>query len=700
MQTLLPNVHDPDHPHRIYALILQTADSYFQKAADIAATSSHALLRWTRSVTTTECSPAPFRFVQSPATFKRYMRYWSRLLCYLCRSYEPEASSNKLLILTSEQEFLREQLLLEAEELVVSEQDSTVNLECAIHRILFTLLKQYLPENAMSSPLLHFVACLGIDIATGSFRQPNTYTPILAGFIYCARLIVIYEAHTKTKEAQRNDTLTIFKTLHQDLLTATSEYPFGNILNLLGYGMKCCTRVKDPFIQWTSDHQVLFYHGQKFQLTLFRRMIHELSNIAYSIGTKYLGWQPDDLSQLDLGEIRDELGNRDIGYSFLHDIRNTAILNPRRILLRFLNRGNPTSSLFVPVISHKSPSKDRIVVAAEFEQLLQAAEIFLEILLILTQLSCGQPPRGTELLPVLLSNTNSHQRHVFIVNGEFTIITNYNKTQGVVGKESLILRTLPACIGKLWICYLAYTKPVINFAENSFHKMVRNEQNAQGSLPPSTAFHTRPLYKQITPSHIGSLLFHSRQQAWKSGRLSRLLRYYGNVYLTFDNLSLSVYRHLAISIYRKQLGHVNLVEDMRKELSQIPIAIRQAGHSRQTSRRHYATDIADFNLLDSQTMQLFQNASAEWHKHLCLSNHLPIQEEVPPFIYSRLNPPIGSKVPLRFPPHRIQHHALSNQQVSNHPLPYTHSFPLSIDHVLVSIPAGFQRQSYKCYSKW
>lgn len=201
LQTLLPNVHDPNHPHRIYALILQTADFYFQKAADIAATSSHALLRWTRSVTTTECSPAPFCFVQSPATFKRYVRYWSRLLCYLCRSYEHEAISNKLLILTCEQEFLREQLLLEAEEFLVSEQDSTANLECAIHRILFTLLKQYLPENAMSSPLLHVVACLGIDIATGSFRQPNTYTPILAGFIYCARLIVIYEAHTKTKEA-------------------------------------------------------------------------------------------------------------------------------------------------------------------------------------------------------------------------------------------------------------------------------------------------------------------------------------------------------------------------------------------------------------------------------------------------------------------------------------------------------------------
>jgi len=695
-QTEHPGWQDENDLNLIFTAVVEAAESYFQNACKIAQSSSHALRRWARSISSTECSPAPFRFVQSPATFKRYTRYWTRLLCYLCRSALPDSASQGVIQFTTQQSDARNKVIFRAEEFVHGYRSSTSKLERSIHTLFLTLIQQYLPSTSYENPLLHFLACMGIDKCSGSFRQPGTFTPILAGFVYCIRIIIIYEAHRLSLPLKNNNLLSTFRSLHSQYLTSNSEYPFGDIINLLGYGIKCCTDISHPIIQWSTDRNSVIYHNQKLEITNLGRMIGELVDISYSIGLNFFGWEETDLAGLKLREICDELGNRQIGYSFLNDQRNSEILNPRRILRRFLSTSNPISGLFSSPVPSQLRSKYRLVVQEEFEKLLHTAEIFLEILLVLSHLACGQPPRGTELLSVLVCNTPTHQRHIFVINGELGIITNYNKSQSVVGKGTIILRTFPQCISRLWICYLAFTKPLLAFAEKTLHNQLNSSANSDLLHSKSIAFYTLPIYDQTTPPTVSNLLFHSRQNAWKTIRLTNLLRYYGLEYLSFEALSVSVYRHLAISIFRKRIQHAVLVEDMHHEKEVVPIATRQAGHSQTTSRRYYATEISQFNLLDYHMLDQFQQTSQAWHHHFHLDQHVLYKLRLPAAISNRLNPPIGSKAPLRLPrktnPARKPNQSRLQQHVKNHG-----RLTMAIACIKIVKPPGFRRQNYAIY---
>ncbi|KAG0122598.1 hypothetical protein HOY82DRAFT_495545, partial [Tuber indicum] len=76
---------------------------------------------------------------------------------------------------------------------------------------------------------------------------------------------------------------------------------------------------------------------------------------------------------------------------------------------------------------------------------------FLELILILIHLTCGQPARGTELLSSQIANTHTHYRNLIIVEGQLSLLTKYNKTQSLLGKDNIILRTLPPCVSTLLI---------------------------------------------------------------------------------------------------------------------------------------------------------------------------------------------------------------------------------------------------------
>jgi len=696
LQTQHPGPQDENDIDHLLSVLVQECKSYFAQAVKIASTSSHALLRWARSTSSTVCSPAPFRFVQ-PLTFNRYIRYWTRLLCYLFHSSMPDASSQNLLLLNAEQQKTLSNLICETESYALGYCQSPAQLHTAIHHLCLSLIQQYLPRSNMESPLLHFLGCLGIDKRTGSFRTPSTYTSILAGFIYGCRIILIYESHLLVSFTKSNDILSQFKTLQINWLTATSEHPFGDILNLLGYGVKCCTEFREPIIHWFDGHDCLVYCGQQLEISLLSMMIQELINHAYSIGLKDFLWNSSDLSTLELSKVYDQLGNRTVGYSVLHDPRNSSILNPRHLINRFLDSTPSNSSLFVQKPCPKTGKKVRHVVQSVFEQILHASEIFLELLMVLTQLCCGQPPRGTELLSTLICNTATHQRHLFVFNGELAIITNYNKSQSVIGKGTLILRTLPNCLSKLWLCYLAYTKPILRFTEDTLYKQLQLSGRIS-SRTKSRFFHTRPIYSSTTPPEINNLLFHSRQKPWETQRTTDLLRYYAEDYLSFDNLSISVYRHIAISIYRKRIGHAILIGDMDKEEQSIPAAIRQARHSRATSRRFYATEITEFNLLDSQTMKLFQHTSQAWHQHFDLNHYIPSLVEFSSAMHLRLNPPIGCKVPLRLYPRGQISHLI--QLASQPHIPQTHprTFNYSLVHIMISPTPRFCPSEYLKYT--
>lgn len=78
-------------------------------------------------------------------------------------------------------------------------------------------------------------------------------------------------------------------------------------------------------------------------------------------------------------------------------------------------------------------------------------------------ITAGLPPRGSEGTIVKVQNTAQVLRNIFVVNGRMAIIFKYNKSRAANNRSFFIVRFLPADLGQLVFCYLAYIRPFANF---------------------------------------------------------------------------------------------------------------------------------------------------------------------------------------------------------------------------------------------
>jgi len=81
-------------------------------------------------------------------------------------------------------------------------------------------------------------------------------------------------------------------------------------------------------------------------------------------------------------------------------------------------------------------------------------ELFLDYLLVACHILGGQPPRGSELLRLRITQTAESDRNLFLLNGQVVMVLRYHKGQPKSGMKKIIPRFLPAQVGKLVLCYL------------------------------------------------------------------------------------------------------------------------------------------------------------------------------------------------------------------------------------------------------
>ena len=85
---------------------------------------------------------------------------------------------------------------------------------------------------------------------------------------------------------------------------------------------------------------------------------------------------------------------------------------------------------------------------------------FREKLLVLMHITGGQPARGTELLSIRHSNTETGgHRNIFIEDGLVVFVTRYHKGYAMSGDVKIIHRYLPREVGELLVLYLWLVLP-------------------------------------------------------------------------------------------------------------------------------------------------------------------------------------------------------------------------------------------------
>jgi hypothetical protein len=108
-----------------------------------------------------------------------------------------------------------------------------------------------------------------------------------------------------------------------------------------------------------------------------------------------------------------------------------------------------------------------ILVKAQKARYLQHLHDFQTILLVLVHATSGAPARGSEVPPILFSNTHQATRTLFIDRQHHQILIRlrYSKTANRTNLEQQAIRVLPESVSYLILAYLGLVLPFIRFLE-------------------------------------------------------------------------------------------------------------------------------------------------------------------------------------------------------------------------------------------
>src|SRR5277367_2299895 len=136
------------------------------------------------------------------------------------------------------------------------------------------------------SALVHFFGILGYDVRTKRWREPNTYTPILAGVQFCMRVLTLeYALPSDERDGlirmEGDDPLKIFRGVRDRWLVDGEASPFNAMHKLLQYGMRMGLAASGrERVVWSKEGETMYFDGRLLQMERFRQFIHSIIEAA------------------------------------------------------------------------------------------------------------------------------------------------------------------------------------------------------------------------------------------------------------------------------------------------------------------------------------------------------------------------------------------------------------------------------------
>ncbi|MCJ1390813.1 hypothetical protein MMC18_003674 [Xylographa bjoerkii] len=231
----------------------------------------------------------------------------------------------------------------------------------------------------------------------------------------------------------------------------------------------------DP--SWSRDGKTLQYKGHKISLDTFRStFVHGLVSNAQRILRKDLLFT--DIPDVPLSEISEDFTNTTPGYSFMTDLRNsTLLLNGfTNIPARKPNFGHDATQIYI-----------------------QSINTFLELLLILILVTGGQPPHGTSLTSLQLSNVEGFARSIIMWKTDVFIATS----DGNLENPKPVIRFLPKAVVDMLVLYITDVRPFLR------HQQFPNDPLSRSNFlfPENGSFWSSDRYeailKRVSAMHLG-----------------------------------------------------------------------------------------------------------------------------------------------------------------------------------------------------
>ncbi|OAQ58446.1 hypothetical protein VFPPC_11576 [Pochonia chlamydosporia 170] len=283
-------------------------------------------------------------------------------------------------------------------------------------------------------------------------------------------------------------------------------------------------------------------------------------------------------------EIKDDLTNRDVGYSFVKHEENGFQTATKELLAQLSKPHGHLPSL----MTHKSwqwkAVKHYLGMVTRLRSLIFGGKYT----------SGGQTPRLRELQWLLRENTAWASRGVYVWNGSVVYIIKHHKAKRMTNKEFYVVRFLPLRLGLVVIKYLAFIHPVAEVLRRELHEHMQISEPWQ-------------------PTH---LLFGKNEKPWATSKCTSIIQTAAHA-VCKQKITSQMYRQIGIGITEKKVREVytpfNQYDEKCPAADKNVVFAMQSGHKVIQRNATYGLDGA--YLLPS-LLRIYEWASTRWHEFL------------------------------------------------------------------------------------
>jgi superfamily II DNA helicase RecQ len=622
----------PDRDEQVLQRVVELNSSLIERCVSGLSTLDHETRRWLRSAKQAEADVRPIARLQNSDSQQRYAVYAARLVCYCLRVLEDsehgtaemspdeqtESDEDSDATIsddgeeTSEGEMHSRELETAADvfkdarrlfpwqgrqkelarELKKSVQEcwEVADQMKALLDFYESLIFQGVRGDVFKSAILHFLAVLGIDEEINRLRQANDFSYMLAGVVYCVRVLAVEIILPSTeRDDQNEEDDKRFRQVRGEYLADGSYSVMSKMLSMLAYGKHLAmNHGNSGAVSWSEDRLILSYRGKPIALSRFRSMVQgAIAEAEDMLWRDLLHVGLDERFEIPLDELRDDVTWTKRGVSFIDNTHN-GLREKRKWTLKH-------------ILSDKDGSKmrnQRSWAMPHVRRYLRKVDRFRELLLLCMHLTGGQPARGTEMTTLRFKNGYLQDRNIFVMHGQMVFVTRYHKSQSQMDKPKVIPRFLPWRVGQVLAVYLAYLQPVQEY-----------------------------LSVQVKGSGWSDYIWANEQGPWETDRLTRIMiresqKRLGTRLTTHD------YRHVAISIGREVIGEQfargyteETIEVEEAEVEDDDALEMSAGRGAEIGVNRYGVSVDIVKHLSSRSIDTFRPLSRQWHEFLELASY-------------------------------------------------------------------------------
>jgi hypothetical protein len=398
------------------------------------------ILFWLKSSRRDSVARGPMNVHIKEKTVTEYASYFQRFLCFCFRVMDLPIShggDGSFKFTDRQREYLEE--VREYYQFVVGDdQEVDGRRRRMLVKLCMVFIQQEVYEVGVPA-LVYFMGILGYHTKTGQWREPEYYTNMLAGTLWCMRVLVLEFSLPldRRDEFGWDRVLNPIKRVKEvrDLwLVEESECPFATLHSLMNYGFVLAKQaVGTGKVRWSEDRETILFRGHMMEIEKWKEFVLGLLVKVERMLVEELMFKRDGrLPDVNLWNVEDDQGREDVGYYF-GAVTTDQWEDTRKQMGDWLLESGDTMGLLGDQDEGgvqefmQAGVDDYNVLDTKFRILLFLVVLFLS----------GGPPRGTESTSLKYMNTREGQRNLFVFLGKMMTVTDFHKSQAITMQQKV-----------------------------------------------------------------------------------------------------------------------------------------------------------------------------------------------------------------------------------------------------------------------